>query len=392
MVGSVAGSDSIGDIVFTLSALAAPGSGQLAPTTGKSNDGTAEGLVMELDSGNNGIAVGTQIQNNNNIPWLVGQEVVAIADPIGPEPVTWQWNIGGSPLYQYSISPTIAYTLPVPAKRQGGNGALFGTLENEVLFFWTQAGSYQVSVTETAGDGKQHSASATFNVQAPSPQTLASTTGTPSMQGDTVVYSNNPDPDPVLQNEGFVATASVPPVQGFNSGNWTYIQLDNAFDSFDFLQNGVEHGVISNPAFHEAYDQDAFPPDLEIYDRNGGIFLPSAQAQVSTSSQKYSWTDYPRLQNLNSPNDLPGFPNSHINLATALNFFQVYIMYLPPGSASQWVPLQKLYWTEAQVATLIGGTWHLTGIPPIVLTGWQTSTQEPTWTLTTDMIGLRQIF
>lgn len=59
--------------------------------------------------------------------------------------------------------------------------------------------------------------------------------------------------------------------------------------------------------------------------------------------------------------------------------FKMYIMFLPPGNNSRWVPLQYAPWTWSGTATLNMGVWGLAGAgqtnPGVVNT-----TTHPQWT------------
>ena len=79
-------------------------------------------------------------------------------------------------------------------------------------------------------------------------------------------------------------------------------------------------------------------------------------------------------------------PGSALNLAgfvscSLSNSFSTYMMYRPPGSGSQFVPIHKLEWHSGGTATLLGGTvWALSGAQEGDGGMYYNSDPHPMWT------------
>jgi hypothetical protein len=74
--------------------------------------------------------------------------------------------------------------------------------------------------------------------------------------------------------------------------------------------------------------------------------------------------------------------NPLIASAVIHHSFQTYLMYLPPGSESQWVPLKMDAWSfYGGVRQVSGPSWVRIGNWWTNIPGFQPQTSEPTWSV-----------
>ena len=81
-----------------------------------------------------------------------------------------------------------------------------------------------------------------------------------------------------------------------------------------------------------------------------------------------------------------GNPGGTISKITAHDLFTTYVMYMPPGTNSVWVPLQSYDWSWAGTVSWVNNAWTLTAGTPAnaaaepLYTASNTDT-PPTWTV-----------
>jgi len=150
-----------------------------------------------------------------------------------------------------------------------------------------------------------------------------------------------------------------------------------------YYVSGQYHGhFVSTYAldFSFPYPVVAAPHHIHNYNTTGSDGTPA----FADSTASFA-TDYPD-QPLNTPPP-GGLPIPTDNFRIMENY-QTYVMYLPPGDGSQWVPLQMVAWpfSATAVKTMSGttGTWSLSNIKPNAA-GPLTPTNnfgalEPQWT------------
>ena len=79
--------------------------------------------------------------------------------------------------------------------------------------------------------------------------------------------------------------------------------------------------------------------------------------------------------------DRPGSSIDWLTSCSLSNSFSTYMMYLPPGSGSQFVPIHKLEWHSAGTATLLGGSvWAVSGADEGDSGIYYNSDPHPMWT------------
>jgi len=170
---------------------------------------------------------------------------------------------------------------------------------------------------------------------------------------------------------GWHTTVSTPPGNGFAQGEFNYLQLVKAARTRAF-NNVAQHDNLNgmwmldgnlNP-YPPAVDPNTKAPFTPFNAPNG------AKAWMTDGGPGFA-LDAPAL-----PWGVGG-----VSAVTASDYFNTYVMYLPPGTGSQWVPLQMEEWSYAAVADSTTGvltynaksSWQ--SIP-----AYKAVPTEPTWT------------
>lgn len=140
---------------------------------------------------------------------------------------------------------------------------------------------------------------------------------------------------------------------GPGTGQWAFWQLCNI--------NEAEHYLLAGPSVNSTNGFE-LDNDLPV----GGTYNADS---TDTAHTQHDDTDSPDVDILSPTNNI-----------VIHDKFQTYLMYLPPGGDSQWVPLDRLEWFWDVNITPAGTGW--TPSPPGSITTnpdqrWAT---HPTWT------------
>jgi hypothetical protein len=118
-------------------------------------------------------------------------------------------------------------------------------------------------------------------------------------------------------------------------GEWNFLQN---CDVFDFGMNILPYH------FHPGPGLDAFLQYPALSADPFNSFSASPSIAWLANGVQHTTNDNP---NANLFGDLTG----------ALGKFETYVMFRPPGTGSQWVPLRRLVWAFAAMAEKSWGTW-----------------------------------
>jgi len=387
------------------------GGGDTYATTSVSGTGNrAADQMVELFSQNSPNAgdytglVGDQAQ-----PWLVGQMVdlkALVVGPVGTVGANYQWNIPSSDsvLYRWNVSQEQLSAAPVALANLNVDsidpGApVTGKKQQEIQFFWVAAPSsnpdtISVSVSGlslTTDPSNVFSASAKFNVQAPSVTGGSIAVGTiGAIPGKSLgLFSGVNDPHGNGVGMTLKATVNVP--EGFGQGAWNILQLDQLTQTYGKDVN--VGGQLQLQTFKTIYPQTqpgldgAWPISQQYVDSNDRSQLgdPFSGSGWTTSDTSHFWDDKPAIDAQHK-----GWTGYTSNEA-----FTDYIMFLPPGTGSQWVPLQMGTWgyhlgantpnpNKPGVWTWVGGDPNVLGVNPFTSTTFSPATTEPSWNFVVD--------
>jgi hypothetical protein len=387
-----AASAAVGDAYFTL------------------QDGDTGGTeVITQSSG--GTRYGVSIHNNvgnpvsNTVPQsiLVGQRVDLSAWIDGPADkthATYNWTVPGNILRDwfpgddgksYSIPLGNDDVVTVPPLNDQYH---VGKQTDRVQFFWYDAAlpgpeDQTVSVNVTIpGLTVPPPRAAKFRVYSPTVTANAAAHGTYQISADTTGSQYMTTQNPPF---GILVGASVqqPAGGGFPAGNWSFLQLTNSNDEYDHFQN---NGTIDRYLYSRngAYTLDgpSFPLPAAsniILDPNNNL-QPVANNPLTTGNAVFDWGDNPSaLLSTAAGGDvlIPGTQDD-LHEIHRNSQFKLYIMYLPPGDDSRWVPVKLMNWSFAfDIKDLNkNGLWTIVSITNPSDTGWTIPTAEPAWNAT----------
>jgi len=361
-----------------------------ATTTLSDASNPAADVSVSLLSLNAPNAGDTGLANWQTQPWLIGQMVDLQASVVGPYETgaaKYSWNVpsGDNILYRWDAGVNTPVAIPLAnvnlslGDSLAGGGSVTGKKEQEIQFFWvsvpgTNPDEISLDVTGIGPNPLQvYSAWTRFNVAAPTVTGATITLGNPSVNQATAlagvisgVYLPNNLTASGTIGEISQAVVAVPPA--FSNGTYNFLQVVAAKDTRYDPQDpdyyfGHAYGTVNT-----ATGLDGSWPFNNTTDPYG-----NANGWATNGGSPHYYTDAPNLP---------------VNYATAFSqneAFTQYLMFLAPGSGSQWVPLDV-------------GTWgfQLVGSRPTVRAPWVITTRssygnepahqfaptitEPTWT------------
>lgn len=377
----------------------------------------------------------------NNVTLLVGQFVNLQAKvmPDG-EPGTYQWkNPPGTTFYDYAALTGTLTKLPAAPPAPDPDGLL---TSSKLWFYWADAADNRdVVCTFTPKVGKAPPpATGTLSVIQPTVNpAFKSKQGLTALDTGPIYMGLLKGPATVTEGMEFSATVSVP--APFAAGQWQFVQTlvpartfrDAAGVGYHPDQNGqtvldmavpypYQNNVNTLAATLKVTAVDGAGAITGIAVANGGsyTFAPANPVAVTPAGATFNLTilpapsatstgavtaaaivnagkGYAKDQILTvvggvgpagpfatgNPGTAADSPLSPLAPWTMLKVngesFKMYIMFMPPGASSRWVPLQYSPWTWTGTATLAKGVWGLAGQgqtnPAVVPTA-----AHPTWT------------
>jgi len=407
-VGGLAGSATVGDIVFSLSDSDAGASPAPAhPTTNSASTRPATNVAVTITSYNNPNDVGQPASldvTGKTRDWLVGQMVDLKVNVAGPFPfmnvlpvVNPDWTAPGNVLYNYVDNDQSATTTDLAVNNTNlGNGTFsnVGTKQAEVRFFWVDDAdgeNYETQQVSVSGVllGKAFTASTTFSVEEP----ISSLDATE--QGNTALYDPSQNPGklgiwgtqlgdqrttiggtPHTPTNGIQITGSVQVPTGFAVGQWKVIQLA-VFNrtATSYLVGGIDHGIklpFNGLTVLDAGDPYRFFTTGEL---QNAVFSTGAATQVFVDNPGIFFEGV----GVRRPNG-----NVTEETITALSIndaFSDYLMFKPPGD-SRWVPVADETWSwQVSVSRPPGAAQYSYNSPPSgpEAASSPRSTTEPQW-------------
>jgi autotransporter-associated beta strand protein len=391
-VGAIHGSQAVNDIYFTVKE-SVPANGSAPPEVSDSppsNAATAVKVSIDLLSNPNG-ADGDI--TGWDPEWLVGQMVDLEADiqaPPGwaiPNLEDFQWTVPGNVARAYEISTDGAKIEPL-LQDQGTAEDEYtgtGTQKQEIKFFWESISSVgggpdsdPVSLTANV-DGNSFAASTDFQVYSATFDNPRVSVGSPQLinqSGPDITLAMNSAPSSLSYGYGMYIQGSVTlpdafTTGGFSSGSWEYVQT---VSEQEWWSDGP--GLPSPHFATGGFVLDTYYPE-------GGFIFPDLTttdvqtAAVGGSPPVVMDTHDEPSNNVHGEDQSPLYRN---------DAFMTYVMFLPPGVDSQWVPLRVLSWGfHATVTAVVTGPqqYKFTLVNPGSYGGPATLTRPtapPTWT------------
>jgi hypothetical protein len=308
-----------------------------------SNGATAIKLaIIEKNDPNGGRHQGVDVSSapNNTQFWLVGQMVDLEAEVEGPSGFA-------VPFYSYSWAsppgnvarawtvrsggPTGGTATTVPLSDDDGgaiSGAKTGLMDQELAFFWVTRGSgtnhdtYTVSVT-ASGEGQQLQASTTFELWAPTISNDSSIDlGIPSVSSNQVYMGQFSGVRFKGSQVGMLAQVKVTTPAMFGQGTVNILQLDQ---------------LTATNTSPVGPQKTWYPPTVPGLDGS----WPLSQKNVDPFSPGAGWATGDVMHYYI---DQPMWTVAGYTSYTSNESFTDYVMYLPPGPWSQWVPLATGTW------------------------------------------------
>lgn len=379
-VGAYAASTTMTDIQFAL----AEGEPNAPSTTATSQPVPAVFPHIMSAADPNGDKMTDLTNKTRNI--LVGQIVHDTVKLEGPQALTqnatYQWdNPPGVTEYSYTQTATNARTVDLI----GDNGALpnggphTGTQQQDIQFFWVSTTAAapnpdtdKLSVAVTLNNGnKLNKVSTTCQVFAPQAniQITQGNVGIWVYQGQQVMGLG-----PAGGNGygiGWTTTVATPAGNGFGQGEFNYLQLfkNNRTRTVNAVNQHLNvngQWMLDNNwnPYKPALDPNTNQPVTPFNAPNGG------QAWMTDAGPGFS-IDAPAVS----------YGLAGMTYLKMLDEANTYVMYLPPGTGSQWVPLVMEDWSYAAVADTTTGPFVFNATSSWKsLPNFAPATNEPTWT------------
>lgn len=390
-VGATQASTIVGDIGFTLAA--SVGATTLPSAT---TQGTAVKIIIQTlnapNEGQNGDDWAGQTED-----WLVGQMVDLEAGVQAP--VAWlnamnlfpfTWSVDGNVLYSYGLQLGAGSDFgdyssvgTVGLQPDYFDGSTFsGTADSEIRFFWVATSSSgavpeHVKLTVDNIGGHRCSTETTFNVETPIVDLHAQGNGNPGVgipigAGLTLALMANAN-----GGDAITISASVTMPEGFtSSGTWAFLQM--VCDGSSYLAGGHTY---ADPQYG-AWLLDTELPAIPVYYSYGTSIMNPI---FTTGSSIYTFKDNPWLNVRARLVDKAGNPvTSTVSQCMNGGDFLTYVMFLPPGNRSQWLPVKVVNWYFLDIArwdtTVTPHNWYISGATgDVTVTVEDRILGEPTW-------------
>ena len=366
--------------------------------SGDTNGATEMDVEIDLAENPNGGPSGNISGDSSEVVnWLVGQMVTVDAVVHAPSSmlngVQYQWTTPpGNVLERWVTDSTSATPVPISDDDGGAFNAALGEpgihtgLKQETLqFFWvsTSTGSSlfpdldNVTLRVTIPGEEAFDASASFNVFAPLVSSQSISIGTPGFLVTKNMGLFTGTTDVAGQDVGMALQAKVSMPHSFSGqGVFNILQLDQLTQTYGDMEDAPGGGKTlvtyktRYPATQSGLDY-RWP-----LNQSGGTDLSpinpfnSASGWNTSSVELHYYADSPGM----SP-ESKGWTSYSSNEA-----FTDYIMFLPPGSQSQWVPLEYASWGYHLAAWKTNGwQWQPGGNPGKYQIGFVNAALEPRW-------------
>ena len=337
------GSQSVGDVVLGLAASDVNSTPVLAfPTSTQATTKPATNVIVHLTFGGN---VVDDIKAGDR---LIGQDIAATATVQSPYPnPTYAWTADGKSYKDYTLGSAPSDPVLTPLAQSDLN-------QSNIDLFWTDPGQKNLSCIVTVNGGS-HTRKTFFNIEKPTSTLNTQTAGsiavgqTANADGSAGDWSEFVGPN----SPALTATGSVQQPTGFAQGTWAFLQVVTSFDHIH--GGGKSYYDFDNSS---PYLDTSFPlPGANMIGSGGNSLIP-------TDRLSYSFIDYPNsdLSKTYTISNLKGDGTSGENADTVIDgltrsdSYDLYMMYLPPGASSRWVPLKKVHWSWAADASVVAHT------------------------------------
>jgi hypothetical protein len=284
---------------------------------------------------------------DSNRDVLPGQRMILRVEATRPNVTlaNFKWTIQGKTFANYAADETSGKLTPLyPADLD----------DQKVVYYWADADDNREIQCELTANGQRIVARERMNVKKPE-WSFTTKLGRVAIYPIGTIFGLCPTPT-TTQGIDFTAEVKVP--YGFEEGRWNYVQLVEPG-----RQRTLADGRVEYDNFEGQWVLDTtYPYEPRPYAPTPGY--PGSWPTSTTHTEG----DSPRfLLDPTSQN------------ARADDYFQMFVMFLPPGDETRYVPLAKVDWHWGGQVTNASSGWRLTGANQRASSASATS-DHPTWT------------
>jgi hypothetical protein len=246
---------------------------------------------------------------NTTVTTIIGQQISLSSSPGLPSGISVtsnSWTVPGSVVANYVSSDASAHVTAYTPPNTSGT-----------VFYWFAPGNNTVTDTFKVSDGQSYTATATFKVVPPTWEQLTLSHGVVNINSTCYGSLYMVNGTCQLVANGIDVSAGVTPPAGF-SGKWSWSQ---AITSATASLTATATGKVTS--------------------------CQASGGDASTANTGAVWSDDPALS--------LGTAGTY-NKETDADSFVTYLMFMPSGTGSIWVPLASLTWSWSGVAVNNGGS------------------------------------
>ncbi|HZL35622.1 MAG TPA: hypothetical protein VFC78_09960 [Tepidisphaeraceae bacterium] len=391
-VGAINGNTTANVLQFTLAGTVTsspqlPPGTQPVPTTQAASNKLSDGGVQIISKNDpNADKIGPDVTGKTR-DWLVGQLVdltaVVTAPTVAGKKLKYHWDVPGYALRSFSTDPktggSVALADNNPGSAVGSSGT--GITQSEIKFFWVYT-AYDPASPGGAGPDPDTVGLKVSNSLATQPAPVTKFNLWSAIPVDPLIsknivagfYNRQMMVGPNLQNvpaEGltgvnngygieFSAAVGTPPGHGFAAGSFGFAQV--VYSQNTFSVGGVVKGKA--PTFQQWALDAGIPLGPEIGDKGKPVVPFNGPGGIGWATDSVHGICA----------DSPGSVLTAGASTVVNNDFKTYLMYLPPGAGSSWVPLDWAgwkFWVQA----------YPKKVPdPGQVVPFRIATDEPKWT------------
>lgn len=283
---------------------------------------------------------------------LPGQKIILKCELPTVTVQEYEWTLPGTTFKDYVANQSTGTLTPLAAGDKN---------QQIVRFYWADTGDAREVKCRVKVNNKWYDIKNKVDVKKPT-STLTATIGEVKLNGAGDRCGLYPKAG---QTDGLSFTGKVEVPTGFAEGSWNWVQLVN-----DGLQRKLANGTVERGNNFGTYVLDnTYPYEPPPYSAHPGTAGGYATGEEKTNSDTPS-------SGLD-PNTLQS-KETHDN-------FQTFLMFLPPGEESRYVPVRKFTWWWKYKATTTAGVWSVVaGSTGEDKTDSVETTSHPTWTANWD--------
>ncbi len=294
---------------------------------------------------------GTTPDSSGNLNILVGQgcgaSISGLPGGTGWGTPVYAWSVSGTAFQQWSPTTPAIGTAPANPNASYYVGGYGPSTNPTAKWYWndpnnaSETVSCTVTLTPPAGQGNQFSVTATKTVAVQVPRWIGTetagymqvNTSAPNAQGGFRLYAG-PPAGQAGQAGGINWTATTSSPLPFNTGTLQLVQIITPYDGYNT----------------------SLVPGLTHSDPNNGLIGLDTQCPYGWASLPTNFGGGPTPY---TSNDSPSLPLDNTRVSAVMQHtFTDFLMFVPPGTDIQWVPLATSGWSTNGSATIPpSGNW-----------------------------------